>query len=382
MTASAPGPATASTETLEIRPLRDPARFLALQGAFQRGDPHFVPPLPAAEAWILDPKRNPFFRHAEVEFLVGYRGGRPVGRISACRDRLHDEFHGDRVGFFGHFEAVDEKAAGAMLDAARRWLRQRGATVLRGPVDLSTNYRCGLLVEGEPGPPVLLMPHNPPHYATWLERHGLQKAKDLLALLGTAEGLDLSRVDRIVAHLQRKSGTTVQRLDLRRFDQECEVLWDLYHRIWERNWGFVPMSRAEFLAQARDMRKLAHPALMHIAERDGAPVGFAVALPDGNVGLKAANGRLLPFGWLRFLRAMKQNTRIRVITLGVVPEARKLGVEMQLMHAVISQGIAAGFRSDEASWILEDNKDMLGPLETLGHRVYRRYRIYEKPIDG
>jgi GNAT superfamily N-acetyltransferase len=375
MSAAAPEPAA-----VQVRPLRHPRRFLDLQRVFYRGDRDFVPPLPAGEAWQIDPRKNPFFEHAEAEFLALHRNGRPVARISATRDRLHDEFHGDRVGFFGHFEAADEAAAHAALAAAESWLRAHGATAMRGPVDLSTNYRCGLLVEGEPGPPVMVMPYNPKAYASWLESYGLEKAKDLLALKSTKASIDLRRIGRVVEHVRRKQPATLRPLDLRHFAAECEVLWDLYHRIWERNWGFVPMSRDEFLAQARDLKKLAHPALLHVAESSGKPIGFVVALPDVNAGIRACDGRLLPFGWLRLLRAIKRVRTLRVITLGVVPEHRRTGVELLMMHAVIEKGLAAGFDTCEASWILEDNRDMLGPLETLGHAPYRRYRIYEKAL--
>ncbi|MBX3462361.1 MAG: N-acetyltransferase [Planctomycetes bacterium] len=365
---------------VDIRAVPQPARFLDLQRDFYRGDADYVPPITSGEAWQLDPRRNPFFAHAEAGLFAAFAGGRCVGRVSACRDRLHDDFHGDRIGFFGHFEADSAATARALVDHAAAWCRQRGAEALRGPVDLSTNYRCGLLVDGDPGPPVVMMPHNPRHYADWLEACGLRKAKDLLALHVTDASLDLRRVDRVADHLRRKTSASMRPLDLRRFDAECVVLWDLYHRIWERNWGFVPMSREEFLAQARDLKRVAHPALMHIAEIAGAPVGFVVALPDVNVGARACGGRLWPFGWLRFLRAMRQAKLIRVITLGVVPEWRRLGIEMLLMHKVIRSGLDVGFRACEASWILEDNRDMLGPLETLGHRPYRRYRIYEKAL--
>jgi GNAT superfamily N-acetyltransferase len=375
-----PAPEKASSTAVSVRPLRHPARFLDLQRRFYRGDPHFVPPMPAGEAWQLDPRKNPYFEHAEVEFLAAWRGELPVGRISAARDRLHDEFHGDRIGFFGHFEAQDREAAGALLAAAADWCRARGATALRGPVDLSTNYRCGLLVEGEPGRPIVMMPHNPPRYAELIEGAGLRRAKDLLALHVTSEQMDLPRIGRVAERLRGKTRATLRRIDLRAFDREMAILWDLYHRIWERNWGFVPMTRAEFAAQARDLGKIANPALLHLAEVDGAPVGFIVALPDVNEAIAACNGRLLPFGWWRFLRAMRKVRTIRVITLGVVPEHRKQGIEMLLMHAVTENGLAAGFRACEASWILEDNADMLGPLQTLGYRPWRRYRVYERAL--
>lgn len=365
---------------VEIRPVASARRFLDLQREFYRGDPDYVPPVTIAEAWQVDPKKNPFFAHADGGRFAAWRQGRCVGRVSTCRDRLHDEFHGDRVGFFGHFEAADEAVAQQLLAHAAAWCRQRSAAVLRGPVDLSTNYRCGLFVDGTPGPPVLMMPHNPPHYAAWIEASGFAPAKDLLALHCSDQTLDRPRLDRLAARLLQKAKATLRRVDLRNFAAECRILWDLYQRIWQRNWGFVPMTEAEFAVQAKELKAVAHPALLHIAAIDGEPVGFVLALPDTNVGARACNGRLLPFGWWRFLRAMRGVELIRVLTLGVVPEHRKSGIDVLLMHRVMSDGMDAGFRACEASWILADNRDMLGPLETMGFTAYRRYRIYERTL--
>lgn len=363
-----------------IRPVRSARKFLDLQRGFYRGDPNYVPPVTIAESWQLEPHKNPFFEHAQFECFAAYRQSVCVGRISTTRDRLHDEFHGDQIGFFGHFEATDEAAAHALLKHAATWCRVRSASALRGPVDMSTNYRCGLLIDGHPGPPVMMMPYNRPEYGDWIESFGLAKCQDLLALHGTSESLDRPRMDKLTKRIEKRSGIKLRRVNLRQFDQECVVLWDLYQRIWERNWGFVPMTEAEFLAQAKDLKKVAHPSLMHIAEKDGEAIGFVLAIPDTNVGAKACNGRLLPFGWWKFLRAMKKKHLIRVLTLGAVPEYRKTGLDMLLMHRVMSDGIDAGFDACEASWILADNHDMLGPLQTLGCTPYRRYRIYQRPL--
>lgn len=359
---------------------RSPRRFLDVQRAFYAGDPFYVPPLTATERHVIDPRRNPFFEHAKTAFFVARRGGRPVGRISATRDDLHDDFHGDRVGFFGHFEALDREAAHALLERARVWLAEHGAESFRGPVDLSTNYRCGLLVEGEPGPPVAMMPYNPPIYADYLESFGLRRARDLVAVLLTEPETDLGRFQRVVDRLERRLDVRTRAIDLRRLDPEIEVLWRLYHRIWERNWGFAPMSRGEFAMQARDLRHVAEAEMVRVAERDGEPVGFGMNLPDVNVAIKACHGRLLPFGWIRFLRALRATHRARFITLGVVPEHRRLGIESILMQRIVEHTLARGFPECEASWILEDNRLMLDPLLEMGGRIYRRYRIYERPI--
>jgi hypothetical protein len=354
-----------------------PGRFLDVQRRFYRGDPHYVPPMTVAERWQVDPARNPFFAHAESTFLVAERGGAIVGRISATRDRLHDEFHGDRIGFFGHFEAADEAAARALLDAAAAWLRAHGAERLRGPVDLSTNYRCGLLIDGESGPPVVQMPYNPPIYARWLESCGLRKAKDLLALMVRWDPAMTARLDRVGARLKERTGITTRLLERARFAAEIELLWQLYNRIWERNWGFVPMSQREFDRQAKEFRPFLQREDVRIAHKGEEPVGFAIFLRDLNVPIKACNGRLLPLGWWRFWRALRKVNSTRVFTLGILPEFRKSGADAILLQELILGGARQGYRSCEASWLLEDNVPIIKAIEGVGGKVYRRYRVYE-----
>ena len=367
---------------VEIEPCRSPRRFLAAQRAFYRGDPDWVPPLLLAEAGKLDPRKAPFFEHARAGFFLARRDGAIVGRISTCRDAAHDAFHGDRIGFFGHFEAMDRAASDALLDHARAWLRAQGATAMRGPVDLSTNHRCGLLIEGDPGPPFVMMPHNPPHYRDFLEGYGLEPAKDLLALRMLGPELELERLERIAARARERLGVTTRRLDVRRFAAEVRTLWQLYNRIWERNWGFVPMSEREFAAEAHAMKAILRPALTTIVERDGTAIAFAIGLPDVNLAIRACDGRLLPFGWFRMLATLRRVRRFRTMMLGVLPEERRNGVDAVLLHDFIAVGLANGWPDCEASWVLEDNVAMLRPLLRAGGRIHRRYRIYEMPLPG
>lgn len=366
--------------TIAVRPAPSPRRFLDVPRLFYRGDPHYVPPMSVFDAWQVDPKKNPFFDHAEGAFWIAECGGHPIGRISAVRDRLHDEFHGDRIGFFGHFEAVDEEAAHILLDHAASWLRDRGATALRGPVDLSTNYRCGLLVDGEPGPPVLMMPYNPPIYREYLEGYGLEKAADLLALLLVDDTATKERFDRVAEKIVKRTGAVIRPFRMKHFDEEIATVWELYNKIWERNWGFVPMTEAEFKRSARELKLIAVPEFLTIVEVEGKPIAFALNVPDANVAIKACDGRLLPFGWWKFLAARKKIDRTRVVTLGVLPEYRKNGIDALLLHYYAHANAAHGYPHCEASWILEDNVEMLRPLESLGARPYRRYRIFEKPL--
>ncbi len=187
--------------------------FVDLPRKLYAGDPNFVPPLTSEEVKKLLPGVNPYFHHAQAAFWILERDGIPVGRISAARDRSFDEFHGKKAGFFGHFEAPDLEGARLLLEAARSWLREREAEFLRGPVSLSTNYVCGLLVEGFDGPPVVEMPYNPPAYADWLQALGLAKIKDLLSLLISRDEVGENPLGTLAEKVRRRSGIRVRPLD-------------------------------------------------------------------------------------------------------------------------------------------------------------------------
>jgi GNAT superfamily N-acetyltransferase len=327
---------------------------------------------------LLSRTKNPFFEHAEAEYFLARREGEVVGRIAAIHNRLHNEVHADRVGFFGFFEAVNDAAvAAALLEAAAAWLQPRRLDVLRGPVSFSTNDEAGLLVDGFETPPAVMMPHNPPYYATLLEAAGLHKAKDLLAYQRSDTGLP-ERLVRGASLTEQRYGLRVRALDMKRFDREVEVIKRLYNASWERNWGFVPMTDHEIDHLARQLKPVVVPEIVLFAERGDETAGFAVALPDLNVALRAnPSGRMFP-GILRVLWAARKIDRIRILLLGVVPAWRGKGIDVMLFKHVWEKATAKGYYWGEGGWILEDNHAMRNGLERMGFEVYKTYRIYER----
>ncbi len=371
---------SATVEIAEIHKPRDLRAFIGLPYDLHRRDPLWVPVLRRDVATLVSRGKNPFFEHAEAAYFLARQDGRVAGRIAAIENRLHNEFHGDRVGFFGLFESVDDKAvAGALLEAAAEWLRSRGLTLVRGPASFSTNDECGLLVDGFETPPVLMMPHNPRHYATLIEGAGFAKAKDLLVYQTTDDKLPPRLVEGTEV-LKQRYGVTTRPLDMKRFDEEVETVKRLYNASWEKNWGFVPMTDGEIDHLAKQLRPVVVPEMVIFAEREGSPVGFAVALPDLNVALKLnPSGRLFP-GILRVLWASRTINRIRVALLGALPEWRGKGVDALLYRGIWEAGYAKGFRWAEAGWILEDNFAMRNGLVRMGFEVYKTYRLYDRAL--
>ncbi|MBW3628833.1 MAG: GNAT family N-acetyltransferase [Gemmatimonadetes bacterium] len=368
----------------EIEPGGSLKPFIDLAWTLNERDPNWIPPLRLTMATVLDRKKHPFHRNAEVAYFMAERRGTPVGRIAAILNRRHNEFHQEKTGFFGLFECEEsEQTARALIDTAAEWLRSRGMERIRGPMNLSTNEEAsspGVLVEGFDTPPMIQMSHNPPYYGALLESVGLTKEKDVVAIL--LEGPDApERIVRGNERTLKRNRVTIRPLNLKRFKEDVELLKQLYNASWARNWGFVPMSDAEFDHLAKEFRPVVDADLCLIAEIDGEPVGFSLTLPNLNEAIRhLPDGRLFPFGIFRLLWHRRKVRGVRVVTLGFKPAYQHLGLGPALYLRTWQTGIRKGYVEGEASWVLEDNHEMLRMLERMGGRTYKRFRIYEMDL--
>ncbi len=369
-----------SLNVTPVRSARDLHRFTLFPWTVYRGDPDWVPPLIGDFKKLFDPTKHPFHLHSEVQPFLAERNGTVVGRIAAIWNRNHQEFHDEDIGFFGFFETIDDReVAAALFDAAAAWLRERGLTAMRGPASFSSNEEWGLLVDGWNGPPKVMMTYNPRWYPPLLDACGFAKAKDLVAYFLDDERPPerLVRGAEIVA--KRNPDVVVRPINMKRFGEEVRIIRELYNKSWEKNWGFVPMTEAEIEHMARELRPVVDPGLVMIAEKAGEPIGFSLSLPDAYEALKHANGRLFPFGLIKLLWHSRKIKSIRTLTLGVVPEHRRSGVDALMYLQLFRYGGGKGYREGEFSWMLEDNVAIRKPMENIGARVYRTYRIYERP---
>jgi GNAT superfamily N-acetyltransferase len=353
--------------------------FVELPWSIYGNDPHWVPPLQIAVKELLDRAKHPFYANAEAEFFLARRDGRNVGRIAAILDRNHNKFHDEKAGFFGFFESADDQeVANALLKKATEWVRSRGAEFIRGPVNPSTNYECGMLIEGFESSPMVMMTYNPRYYPKLMEKAGLRKIKDLHSWVNTPDGTDVEKIGRVADRALKRHGVTVRPVNLKDFQGEVARIWDIYNAAWEKNWGFIPMTREEFFLQGKEMKQILKPEMVLIGEAGGRMIGFALALPDVNVALKPANGKLLPTGLLKILYYQRKIRAVRVLALGVVEEFRRSGVAAGFYAELVRNARKLGYNQEcEMSWILEDNVLMTRSLELMGAKRTKTYRLYQ-----
>jgi hypothetical protein len=365
---------------------RDLGRFFDVAERLYRNDPNWVPPLRSDLAKVLSDE-NPFFRHAEIQLFIARRGARDVGRIAAILDRGHNAFHGEQTSFFGFFESEnDPEVARLLFDAAALWGRERKMSVLRGPVNPSLNDEAGLLVDGFGSPPIFMMTYNPAYYPALLERAGFRKAKDLLAYFFEVAPTPQGRLERMAERVRRKEPDVVVRtVSKKTLNADLPKIREVYNTAWEKNWGFVPMTDEEMDFMAGRLKPLLDEDFVFLAERrheDGRlePVAFMMSMPDYNRAIAAAKGRLLPFGWLRFLLAQRKIRTLRVVTLGIKREYRLRGLNAIMFTAGLKAALKRGLTGVEVSWLLEDNPMVIRTVDLWGGKLYKTYRIYDRPI--
>jgi GNAT superfamily N-acetyltransferase len=368
-----------------VQSAQDRNAFIQFPYQLYREDPNWVPPLIMERKDFLDPRKNAWFEHGSVELFLARRNGEVVGRIAAVNDPNYNRFHGSSLGFFGMFECVDDgSVARGLFDVAARWSKAHGFTSMLGPVNFSTNYECTVLVEGFDAPPAVLMAYNPRYYPTLYEACGFRKAKDVWAWELSSSVPPPEKVVRIAEKVRQREGVVVRPIKLKEFGREVKRVKQIYNQAWEKNWGFVPMTDAEFDQMAREMKQLVVPDLVLLAEVKGEPVGFSMTVPDANIALKAAGGRLtrygLPIGLAKLLLASRRIKWLRLILLGLVPGYRKRGIDAILYLDTIRAAKRLGYTGGEISWTLEDNDLINRAIEAMGGRKYKTYRFYERPL--
>jgi len=373
-----------SIEIKKVESKKDLYRFIDFPHDLYAHDINYVPELFLAQKDLLDRKKNPFFEHAEADYFLALKKDQVVGRIAAIKNQNFIDYTNQKHGQFGFFEVIDDyQVAEALLNTAKKWIAEKNLIELTGPYNFSTNETCGLLIEGYDAPPTLMMPYNKPYYSTFLEKYGLVKDKDLLSYFINEKDVPekLIRVTpRVYERLQSK-GITIRKANMKDFDNEVAMVFKIYNEAWEKNWGFVPMTENEFKHSSKDMKMILDTDFLLIAEKDGKPIGFSLTIPDFNMVFKhIKRGRLLPFGIFKLLYLKRKVNRLRVITLGVVEEYRKLGIDAYFYMKAFEECRKKKMVGGEASWILEDNEMMNKALENINGKVYRKHRLYKKSI--
>lgn len=357
-------------------------QFIKFPWKIYKNDKYWVPPLLMEQKTLLDKQKNPFFKAASADYFLAYRNNEIVGRIAAIKNDLHLKYHNDDSGQFGFFECInDQQIANALFDAAKNWMKEKGLKFMNGPANPSSNDIYGMLVEGFDDSPRLLMSYNPEYYIKLCENYGMKKGKDLFAWKIVNEKLMASeKLKRGQELVRKRYNVKITQLDMKNFQKDLEKFKYVYNKAWAPNWGFVPLTEEQIDAMAKDMKPLAEPSIVLFGEIEDKLIGAALVMLDYNYIFRTMNGRLLPFNFLKLFTQKKKIKWARILTLGIIPEFQKKGLDTIFYWEIVTRAAEIGIRLGEASWVLEDNDMMNRGLELMNAERYKRYRIWEVEV--
>jgi GNAT superfamily N-acetyltransferase len=369
-------------EITQVSSAKDLKTFIDLTYQVYKNDPIWVPPMRSDLAGQFDHVKNPFLDHCVYALFILWKGDKPVGRIAAFYDTLANDFWHEKVGLFGYYECpADASASKMLLQTAAEWLKKEGMAVMRGPWSF-VSQEWGSVVEGFKPAPVVMSPYNPPYYNDQYSTSGLTKVKDLLVYyIDAREGYQIpDRILTLTDKVAERYGIRVRPINMKNLEQEVNTIMSLSNDSLEYNWGYSPVTDDEVRTMAHDLKPVIHPKAVLFAETsDGTPIGFAIAIPDVNVILKKINGRLFPLGWIRLLFMLPRLKSYRMFALGVIPEYHGKAID-SLLYRALYESIFNPELFLEINYVLEDNAPMNNAITKLGARLFRKYRIFEKPI--
>ena len=380
-----------ASSPVTVRPVegrRDRGRFVDVPYDFYPGRyPHWVPPLRRDVQSTLDPSDNAFFEHGDMQlFLAEDADGTAVGRVAGIVNGMHLDTYDDATGFFGFFECVEDyDVAAALLDAACGWLRDQGLDRVRGPANPSLNDTAGLLVDGFDREPSILMPYNPPYHEDFLTQYGFERSMTMWAYYVHKKYCQFERLQRGADLVKRRTpGLSVRPLDLDRFEEEARTIRSIYNDAWAENWGFVPVTEAEFLQLADEMEQIVDEDMVFFVEHEGEPVGFSIALPNINRALKHVDdGRLFPFGLPKLLLHMTYGVyEVRMPLMGIRQAYQGKGLDSLLVLETIESGPPNGYDACEMSWVLDTNERLKNHVESIGGVKDKEYAMFEAALSA
>ncbi|MEX0773214.1 MAG: hypothetical protein WEB89_03880 [Balneolales bacterium] len=354
--------------------------FLRFPHKLYKNDENWIAPLHHQQKHLVDRRKNPFYNNADADFFIAKQGDEVIGRIAAIDNKAYNRYNKTNVGFFGFFECVNNQfAADLLFKVARDWIEERGLTTILGPTCPGMLDEIGILVDGFDKKPSIMMPYSKPWYDDLLKGAGFEKAMDLFAYTVDKDTIKLERFDRAQKIImERMPGLKIRPMNMRNFKSEVNIIHELFNKAWANNWGFYEISKKEFESLGKELKMIMDIDIAHVAEVDGVPVGFSIALPDLNQALQHLDGSLLPTGIFKLLFYRRKINAIRSALMGIIPEYQGRGIDALLHRQAIENGLKKGYVSSELGWLLETNTHIIRVAEKLGGSRSKTYRLYQQ----
>ena len=347
--------------------------------------PCWVPPFKRDMHRILA-RNHPLFEHAKGVFFTAFAGDKPAGRVAVIDKDPDGEAEDPRAANFCFFDSIDsEETAAALFEAAEAWARKRQISVMTGPGFSRGIYGRGVLVEGfEYCASMMLSGYNYRYYEKLIESAGYSTELDYLsAVIDVQTFLMPERISRIAEATEKRGRFEILKVssksELRRI---LSPLGEMYNETLGQPGEADRLAGGEAEAIKKDLLTITDHRLIKILTYDAKVVGFLFTFRDLSDALQRGKGKITPVRIFRLRRESRRSKDLVVNGIGILPEYQRLGgnallykeLERTVRENVKNARVCELVRIPETAWLL------LSDLQSLGARIHKKHRVYEKRL--
>lgn len=358
--------------------------FITFANKMYKNVPPFCPTLNQDEAQNFNPKKNPAFAHCDVHLFLAYQEKAIVGRIATIINKKYNENHGTKKIRFTRFDCIEDfNVAKALFEKAFEVAKEAGMEEIVGPLGFCDLDREGMLIDGFEEDNLFITIYNHPYYKDYLERLGFSKDVDWVEcqFFPTDEGM--KRIQKIAQLVENRYGyTTKQYKNKRELKKDAYQIFEILNIAYEKLYGVVPLTEAQIDMYIKQFIMLINLDFIATAyDKSGQMIGAAIVAPSFSEAVRKSKGKLFPFGFIHFLKAIKHPKILDMYLIGVRTEYQGTGVNALLMAACYRSYQKYNIHHCETGPELETNHKVLGQWETFEPRFHRRRRCFIKKIE-
>ena len=368
----------------EVISKKDLKKWIEFPNSLYKDNEYYVPFLMSDEMETFTPDKNPAYAFCETKLFLAYKDNKIVGRIAGLINHAYNKKWDKNAIRFTRFDFIDDyEVSKALFDKVVAWGKEKGYTEIMGPIGFTDMDHEGMLIEGFEEFNLSITFYNHPYYIDHMERLGLQKDIDWFEYrINVPESLD-PRFARISNRICEKNNYSVVTYNNRKvlYNDALEA-FKIIDIAFSKLYGTVPLT-PEVIKHAIDgyVPVVNLDYVCSIKDKDGNIIGFGVLVPSIAKALKKSNGKMLPFGVFRLLKALNgKNDTLEMFFVAVRPDYQAQGLPAILISTLAKKIIENGVKYCETGPMLETNTAVDSMWRHFEKRQHRRRRCYIKAI--
>jgi hypothetical protein len=368
----------------EVKNKKDLKKFIYLPAQIHKNHKNWVPPVYMDEFNFYNPKKNISFNHSQTILFLAYKENKVVGRVMGIIPTQYNEIHNEQDVRFGFIETYNDKEVfHALIKAVEDWGKKNKCKNIVGPLGFSDKDPQGFLIEGFDAPPIISANINFPYMPKLIEEENYTKKTDLV-VYNVPVPNEIPEFYKAIYQRVLRNNPKLNIIDFKtkkHLKPYIIPVLKLLNETFKDIYAFSPYEENEMKDFAKRYLPILDPEFIKVIENEKHELlAFFIAIPEISEGIIKAKGKVLPFGIFKIMAAQKKTKQLTLLLGGIKEQYRGKGLDVLLGYHMLESALKRNFDFIDSHLELETNTLVRREMESMGGKVYKKYRIYTKKL--